>query len=84
MRILAAIHPPENTRKILDCLGLPSRAPPLTTGTFQRLRGLPVTSERRLRRFLWIRVLISGSLSLFPPSDGPYFRRPPALSRHLT
>jgi hypothetical protein len=30
MRILAAIHPPENTRKILDCLGLPSRAPPLT------------------------------------------------------
>ena len=28
MRILAAIHPPENTRKILDCLGLHSRAPP--------------------------------------------------------
>ena len=29
MRILAAIHPPETTRKILDCLGLPNRAPPL-------------------------------------------------------
>jgi hypothetical protein len=29
LRILAAIHPPENTRKILDCLGLPPRAPPL-------------------------------------------------------
>jgi hypothetical protein len=28
MRILAAIHPPEATRAILDCLGLPSRAPP--------------------------------------------------------
>ena len=30
MRIIAAIHPPDTTRKILDCLGLPSRAPPLT------------------------------------------------------
>ncbi len=30
MRILAAIHPPETTLKILDCLGLPSRAPPLS------------------------------------------------------
>lgn len=29
MRIVAAIHPPETTRKILDCLGLPNRAPPL-------------------------------------------------------
>ena len=29
LRILAAIHPPDTTRKILDCLGLPSRAPPL-------------------------------------------------------
>jgi hypothetical protein len=29
MRILAAIHPPESIRKILDCLGLPSRAPPI-------------------------------------------------------
>ena len=29
MKILAAIHPPDATRRILDCLGLPSRAPPL-------------------------------------------------------
>jgi len=27
MRILAAIHPPEATRAILECLGLPSRPP---------------------------------------------------------
>jgi hypothetical protein len=29
MRILAAIHPPDAIRKILDCLGLPSRPPPI-------------------------------------------------------
>ena len=29
MRILAAIHPPETTRAILECLALPSRAPPI-------------------------------------------------------
>ena len=29
LRILAAIHPPETTRVILEHLGLPSRAPPL-------------------------------------------------------
>jgi hypothetical protein len=29
LKILAAIHPPDATRKILECLGLPSRAPPL-------------------------------------------------------
>jgi hypothetical protein len=29
MKILAAIHPPDATAKILECLGLPSRAPPL-------------------------------------------------------
>jgi hypothetical protein len=28
-RIIAAIHPPDTTRKILECLGLPSRAPPV-------------------------------------------------------
>jgi hypothetical protein len=27
MRILAAIHPPETARAILECLALPSRAP---------------------------------------------------------
>ncbi|MHC5028581.1 MAG: transposase [Planctomycetota bacterium] len=30
MRVLAAIHPPEATQAILDCLGLPSRAPPVS------------------------------------------------------
>ncbi len=29
MKILAAIHPPDTTAKILECLGLPSRDPPL-------------------------------------------------------
>ena len=29
MRILAAIHPPETTRAILECLELPSRSPPI-------------------------------------------------------
>ena len=33
MRIIAAIHPPEAIRKILDCLGLPSRAPPIAPAT---------------------------------------------------
>jgi hypothetical protein len=30
MRILAAIHPPETTRAILECLDLPTRSPPVT------------------------------------------------------
>ena len=30
MRILAAIHSPDAIGKILDCLGLPSRAPPVS------------------------------------------------------
>jgi hypothetical protein len=38
MRILAAIHSPDAARKILDCLGLPSRAPPLA-------RALPATIQ---------------------------------------
>ena len=29
LRIISAIHPPEITRKILDCMGLPSRPPPI-------------------------------------------------------
>ena len=28
MRLLAAIHPPDATQSILECLNLPSRAPP--------------------------------------------------------
>ncbi len=30
MKIIAAIHAPDTTRKILECLGLPTRPPPLT------------------------------------------------------
>ncbi len=29
MKILVASHPPDATRQILECLGLPTRAPPL-------------------------------------------------------
>ena len=29
MRLLATIHPPEATEAILECLALPSRAPPM-------------------------------------------------------
>jgi hypothetical protein len=29
MRILCVIHPPEAIRKILDCLGIPSKPPPI-------------------------------------------------------
>ena len=31
MRILAAFHPPDAIRAILECLGLPSRAPPIAS-----------------------------------------------------
>ena len=43
MRILAAIHPPEASRAILDCLGLPSRAPPIS----------PPVSERSVELEAW-------------------------------
>lgn len=33
LRILSAIHPPETTRRFLDCLGLPSRPPPIAPAT---------------------------------------------------
>jgi hypothetical protein len=35
-RILAAIHPPEAIRKIFDCLGLPSRPPPIARALAER------------------------------------------------
>jgi len=37
MRIVAAIHPPDATRKILACLGLPSRAPPVAPASCKYL-----------------------------------------------
>src|SRR5947199_5160646 len=33
LRIVAAIHPPEAIRRILDCLGIPSRAPPIAAAS---------------------------------------------------
>jgi len=42
MRILAAIHPPDTTRAILECLGLPSRAPPIAPAVRE---AEPVASE---------------------------------------
>ena len=35
MRIVCAIHPPEAIRKILDCLGLPSRPPPIASAVLE-------------------------------------------------
>ena len=35
MRILAAIHSPEAIRAILDCLGLPARAPPVALAAYE-------------------------------------------------
>ena len=35
LKILAAIHPPIHTRKILECMGLPSRAPPVARAVSQ-------------------------------------------------
>jgi hypothetical protein len=37
-RIIAAIQPPETTEKILTCLGLPSRAPPLLPARLDQTR----------------------------------------------
>jgi hypothetical protein len=36
LRIIGAINPPEAIRKILDCLGIPSRPPPLAPATLER------------------------------------------------
>jgi hypothetical protein len=41
MRVLYAIHPPDAIQKILTCLGLPSRAPPIAPAR-------PVVVEDRL------------------------------------
>ena len=35
LRILAAIHPPDTTQAILECLGLPARAPPLASARIE-------------------------------------------------
>jgi hypothetical protein len=45
MRILAAIDQPEVARAILDCLGLSSRAPPLTPAPFPQPTDLELGFE---------------------------------------
>jgi len=35
MRRLAGIHPPETIRKILACLALPSRPPPIASAALE-------------------------------------------------
>jgi len=35
MRILCAIHPPDAIEKILDCLGIPSKPPPISPPVFE-------------------------------------------------
>ena len=39
MRILRAVNPPEAIRKILDCLGMPIRAPPIALTLIERGNG---------------------------------------------
>ena len=46
MRILAAIHSSEAIRAILECLGLPSRAPPIgPAAAEQGLEGIDLDSS---------------------------------------
>jgi hypothetical protein len=47
MRILAAIHPPETARAILECLSLPARAPPIEPARIDEVEQevLPVLVE---------------------------------------
>jgi len=40
MRILCAINPPPAIKKILDCLGLPSRPPPISPAALRSLQSL--------------------------------------------
>jgi len=41
MRIIAQIHPPTATRAILECLGLPTRAPPVAPARIDDSPGIP-------------------------------------------
>ena len=49
MRILCAVHPPDAIRKILECLGIPSRPPPLARApSLDDGMSLAPGAERRL------------------------------------
>jgi hypothetical protein len=45
MKILAPIHPPDTTRKILQCLGLPARPPPIAAAHLDPQASLPLDSD---------------------------------------
>src|SRR5439155_13948954 len=78
MRLIAAIHSPEATRKILDCLGLPSRAPPMALASANPpFRSINSKNRKTLQvghvcAFLCISCL-------FPVRARPCFLRPPRL-----
>ena len=45
MEILAQISPPDTTRKILQCLGLPARPPPIAAARPAPQESLPFDSD---------------------------------------
>ena len=49
MRIVCANHPPEAVRSILDCLGLPTRAPPIAPAVSSIGEPLLVSVESKER-----------------------------------
>ena len=69
MRILCAIHPPEAIHKILECLGLPSRPPPIA-------RALP---EHEIEGFYFSRAA-RGGLSAPANRSVPEARQNPSYN----
>ena len=49
MRIVCANHPPEAVRSIMDCLGLPTRPPPIAPAASIIGDPLPVSAESKER-----------------------------------
>jgi hypothetical protein len=49
MKILAPIHPPDTTRKILQCLGLPARSPPIAMARPDPQESLPFDCDEAAR-----------------------------------
>ncbi len=45
MKILAPIYPPDTTRRILQCLGLPARPPPIAVARPDPQEPLPFDSD---------------------------------------
>jgi hypothetical protein len=49
---LCAIHPPEAIRKILDCLGIPSKPPPSLRQSFGRQAIFPAVLESDTENYI--------------------------------